>query len=62
MNHRLILLLALAGNAAALPLISNEAQYCARPQVCLELTVTGIDSPGHCPGRLRGGLPARRAG
>ena len=56
MNHRLILLLALAGNAAALPLISNEAQYCAKPQVCLELTVTGIDSPDPALNRYGDGL------
>ncbi len=56
MNHRLILLLALAGNATALPLISNEAQYCAKPQVCLELTVSSIDSPDPALNRYGDGL------
>ena len=47
-RRKLIFLLLLAGVAGAkegLPLISNEARHCAKPQVCLSLSVMSLDSP-----------------
>ena len=46
-RQKLIILLLLAGLARAdgLPLISNEAKHCLKPNICATVSITSIDSP-----------------